>query len=40
MAVLTRTAIVNAFAELAADKTVDKITVKDITDRCRLSRNT
>lgn len=40
MAALTRTAIVKAFAELAADKTVDKITVKDITDRCQLSRNT
>ncbi len=40
MSSLTRMAIINAFAELAAEKTIDKITVKDITDRCQVSRNT
>ena len=40
MSSLTRMAILSAFAELAMEKTVDKITVKDITDRCSISRNT
>lgn len=40
MAGLTKQAIINSFVQLAAEKTVDKITVKDITDRCGVSRNT
>lgn len=40
MATLTRIAIIKAFGEMAAVRPVDKITVKDITDYCGISRNT
>ena len=40
MAALTKMAIVKAFEELARGKNVDRITVKEITDKCQISRNT
>ncbi|MBS6955142.1 MAG: TetR/AcrR family transcriptional regulator C-terminal domain-containing protein [Enterocloster asparagiformis] len=40
MATLTKREILRAFAELASEKPVDKITVKEITDNCQISRNT
>lgn len=40
MASFTKFAIMRAFGDLAVSKPVDKITVKDITDRCGISRNT
>lgn len=40
MATLTKQAILLAFLELAAEKPVDKITVKEIADYCQISRNT
>ena len=40
MAALTKMAIVKAFEELARVKNVDRITVKEITDKCQISRNT
>jgi AcrR family transcriptional regulator len=36
----TKEAIVTAFGELLAEKPYNKITVKDIVDRCGLNRNT
>lgn len=40
MASFTKFAIMKAFGDLAVSRPVDKITVKDITDRCGISRNT
>lgn len=40
MASFTKMAIMKVFGDLASSKPVDKITVKDITDRCGISRNT
>lgn len=40
MATLTKREILRAFSKLAAEKPVDKITVKEITDSCQVSRNT
>ncbi len=40
MATLTKREILRAFSELASEKPVDKITVKEITDSCQISRNT
>lgn len=40
MASFTKFAILRVFGDLAASKPVDKITVKDITDQCGISRNT
>lgn len=40
MAALTKMAIVKAFEKLARVKNVDRITVKEITDKCQISRNT
>ena len=40
MAALTKMAIVKAFEELARVKNVDRITVKEITDKCQISWNT
>lgn len=40
MAILTKSAILKSFGELASGKTVDKISVKDITSHCGISRNT
>ena len=40
MAVFTKIVIVRVFEELLAFKQLDKITVKDITDKCGISRNT
>lgn len=40
MASFTKFAILKVFGDLAASRTVDKITVKDITDQCGISRNT
>ena len=40
MASLTKMAIIRAFAHLASTRTVDKITVKDISELCGISRNT
>ena len=36
----TRGAIVNAFIQLLSEKPVNKITVKDIVERCGVNRNT
>ena len=36
----TKEAIVNAFWELLEEKPYNKITVKDIVDRCQINRNT
>lgn len=35
----TRKAIQDAFLKLAAQKPVDKITVKDIVEECQINRN-
>ena len=40
MASFTKFAILRVFGDLAASRPVDKITVKDITDQCGISRNT
>lgn len=40
MAIFTKSAILKSFGELASEKTVDKISVKDITSHCGVSRNT
>ena len=40
MTTLTKREILRAFSELASEKPVDKITVKEITDNCQISRNT
>ncbi len=40
MAVFTKIVIMRVFEELLASKQLDKITVKDITDKCGISRNT
>lgn len=40
MAVHTRNAIKKAFAELAAERPIEKITVRDLTVRSQVSRNT
>ena len=40
MASFTKFAILKVFEDLAASRPVDKITVKDITDQCGISRNT
>ena len=40
MASFTKIAILKVFGDLAASRPVDKITVKDITDQCGISRNT
>lgn len=40
MAVFTKIVIMRVFEELLAFKQLDKITVKDITDKCGISRNT
>lgn len=40
MATLTKREILRVFSELASEKPVDKITVKEITDLCQISRNT
>lgn len=37
---LTKRAIQTAFVELLNERTMNKITVKDITDRCGINRNT
>lgn len=37
---LTKNAIINAFWQLLDEKPYNKITVKDITDRCQINRNT
>ena len=37
---LTKKAINQAFLEILADKPLDKITVRDITERCGVNRNT
>lgn len=37
---LTRKAIAHTFLEILNEKPLEKITVKDITDRCRINRNT
>ena len=36
----TKDAIVAAFGELLTERPLSKITVKDIVDRCEISRNT
>lgn len=36
----TRKELVRAVSELLAEKSLDKITIKEITDRCDLTRNT
>ena len=40
MATLTKREILRVFSDLASEKPVDKITVKEITDLCQISRNT
>lgn len=40
MASFTKFAILKVFGDLAASRPVDKITVKDITNQCGISRNT
>ena len=40
MASFTKFAILKVFGDLVASRPVDKITVKDITDQCGISRNT
>ena len=40
MASFTKFAILKVFGDLAASRPVDKITVKDITDQCGISRST
>ena len=40
MASFTKFAILKVFGDLAASRPVDKITVKDISDQCGISRNT
>lgn len=40
MAQFTKKAIIQTFLELLAHKSLDKITVKDIVDRCGINRNT
>ena len=40
MASFTKFSILKGFGDLAASRPVDKITVKDITDQCGISRNT
>ena len=40
MTTLTKREILRAFSDLASEKPVDKITVKEITDLCQISRNT
>ena len=40
MAVFTKIVIMRVFEEVLAFKQLDKITVKDITDKCGISRNT
>lgn len=40
MAAFTKIVIMRVFEELLASKQLDKITVKDVTDRCGISRNT
>lgn len=40
MASFTKFAILKVFGDLATSRPVDKITVKDITDQCGISRNT
>ena len=40
MASFTKFAILKVLGDLAASRPVDKITVKDITDQCGISRNT
>lgn len=37
---ITKRAIQTAFLEILSEKTLGKITVKDITDRCGINRNT
>lgn len=36
----TKTAIIHAFSELLEEKPYNKITVKDIVERCQINRNT
>lgn len=40
MAAFTKIAIMRAFESLLSTRQVEKITVKDITDQCGISRNT
>ena len=40
MSNLTKKAITEAFLELLSKKSIDQITIKDITSRCGVSRNT
>lgn len=40
MMTLTKREILRAFSDLVSEKPVDKITVKEITDICQISRNT
>ena len=40
MSKLTETALMDAAMELLAERPLDKVTVKDITDRCGVTRNT
>ena len=40
MSRFTKKAIVNTFIQLLNQKPIDKITVKDIVDRCEINRNT
>lgn len=40
MAQFTKKAIIQTFLELLQHKSLDKITVKDIVDRCEINRNT
>lgn len=40
MAQFTKKAIMESFTELLNEKPLDKITIKDITDKCEINRNT
>lgn len=40
MSQITKKALSNALMELLQERTIEKITVKDITDKCELNRNT
>lgn len=40
MAQFTKKAIIQTFLELLKNRSLDKITVKDIVDRCEINRNT
>ena len=40
MANFTERELLNTLKELLKDKSLDRITVKELTDRCGISRNT